>query len=225
MDPRTKFRDLISVGDLGPSAPTRTATVTPRPPSDPDSNRGGPSSETEECSGSGRSAEEGLSLGDDDAHPVRERASARLSDSAAPDGSPSKKRGATSGSQDDLPIEGATAGSVSIGMHDDQRFDHSQVGERGPAHTSIPVGAFDAPDNHSAQSTTPNFLPHYGGQGVYMVDGGGGRFASLNDNGDTTIDSVKTLHGIDVNLSLYMPINIDIAVNLNPPVYGINGGR
>ena len=107
MDPRTKFRDLISVGDLGTSAATRTTTVPPRPPSDPDSNRGGASSETEEYSGSGRWAEDGINLEDDDPHPVRERASAPLSDSAASDGSPTVKGDATSGSRDNLQIEGA----------------------------------------------------------------------------------------------------------------------
>jgi hypothetical protein len=218
MDPRTKFRDLISLGDLGTNAATRTATVTPRPPSDPDSNMGGAYSEAEEYSGRYRAPEEELSLGDGDAHPVRERASDPLFDNAPRDGSPSKKEGATSGSRDDLPIEGADAGGVGIGMHDDQRFDGSEVGEYGPAQTPVTVGAFDA-GNDTTNSATPTFLLQHGGQGVFMVDGGDARIQLGDDNGDAIVDGVKTLHEIDVDLALYMPINIEIAVNSSTPQY------
>jgi hypothetical protein len=210
MDPRTKFRDLISVGDLGTSAATRTATVPPRPPSELDSTRGGTSSETEEYSGSGRWAEDGINL----EGPVRERASAPLSDSAS-EGSPTVKRDATSGSRDDLQIEGEHAEGLNIGIHDDQTFDAS-LGDHGSVHTPAAVDAFDPPD-------TPNSIQQYGGQGVYMVDSGRAPFASLNDNA-AIIDDVKTLHVIDVDLALYMPINIDIAVNSSTAQYAASMG-
>jgi hypothetical protein len=215
MDPRTKFRDLINVGDLGTSAATRTATVPPRPPSDPDSNGGGASSETDEYSGPGRWAEGGINLEDDDPHPIRERASAPISDSAASDGSRTVKGDATSGSRDNLQIEGEHAEGLNIGIHDDQTLD-APLGDHGSLHTPVADDAFNPPD-------TPNSVQQYGGQGVYMVDGGRAPSASLNDNA-AIIDSVKTLHVIDVDLALYMPINIDIAVNSSTPQYTASMG-
>ena len=208
MEPRTKIRDVITAGDLGTSAATRTATVTPPPPSDPASTRGGPPFETHTL---GRPAEEGLSTRDDDIHPVRERASAPLSDTAAADGSSTKKGGAASGRGDDHLIEGVDPGRVDNGMHDDQRFDQAQAAEQA-AHRPVAAGAADTPGNDSPKSDTPNFLQHFGGQGIYM-DFGGEDFVSVHNNGNAIIDSGKTLHAIDIDFALYMPINIDIAVN------------
>ena len=80
-----------------------------------------------------------------------------------------------------------------------------------------------SPSMHLTLPTRTNSVQQYGGQGVYMVDGGRAPFASLNDNA-AIIDSVKTLPVIDVDLALYMPINIDIAVNSSTPQYTASMG-
>jgi hypothetical protein len=124
------------------------------------------------------------------------------------------KGDATSGSRDNLQIEGEHAEGVNTGIHDDQTLDAS-LGDHGSVRP-VAVDAFDPPD-------TANSVQQYGGQGVVMVDGGRAPFASLNDNA-AIIDSVKTLHVIDVDLALHMPINIDIAVNSSTHQYTVSMG-
>ena len=135
------------------------------------------------------------------------------------------KRDATSGSRDDLQIEGATRRSVNIGIHDDQTFDHSPVGEHGSVHTPVPVDAFDAPDNIQHKAPRQTFS-HITVVRASIWSMAGVHVSHHSTTTHTIIDSVKTLHGIDVDLSLYMPINIDIAVNSSTHQYTASmGGR